>query len=107
VVAGWHDGPTAKYMRNRLYSEFLDDTDWQKARKMALLLALAECLDTTQMGVVTKVTASLKPKTANLLLTVGRQGAAIELQEAERHRKWFKKEFGAELVWQQMPAALQ
>ncbi len=107
VVAGWHEGPTAKYMRNRLYSEFLDDTDWQKARKMALLLGLAECLDTTQMGAVTKVTASLKPKTANLLLAVDRQGAAIELQEAERHRKWFKKEFGAEIVWQQTPAALQ
>lgn len=107
VVAGWHEGPTAKYMRNRLYSEFLDDTDWQKARKMALLLALAECLDTTQMGVVTKVTASLKPKTANLLMTVGRQGAAIEIQEAERHRKWFKKEFGAEIAWQQTPDALQ
>jgi exopolyphosphatase/guanosine-5'-triphosphate,3'-diphosphate pyrophosphatase len=104
VVAGWHEGPTAKYMRNRLYTEFLDDTDWQKARKMALLLALAECLDTTQMGVVSRATAGLKAKEASLALAVGPQGAAIEIQEAEQHRKWFKKEFGVELAWQLMPA---
>ena len=62
VVAGWHDGPAAKYMRNRLYSEFLDETDWQKARKMALLLSLAESLDVTQLGLVRKVEATLKEK---------------------------------------------
>jgi exopolyphosphatase/guanosine-5'-triphosphate,3'-diphosphate pyrophosphatase len=107
VVAGWHEGPTAKYMRNRIYSEFLDDTDWQKARKMALLLALAESLDTTQLGMVSAVTASLKPKAANLAMAVGEQGAAIEIQEAEGHRKWFKKEFGVDITWQLTPASPQ
>jgi hypothetical protein len=50
VVAGWHEGPTAKYMRNRLYTEFLDDTDWQKARKVVPAAGAGECIDTTQMG---------------------------------------------------------
>ncbi len=97
VVAGWHEGPTVKYVRNRIYSEFLDDTDWQKARKMALILSLAESLDTTQLGLVTEVVAGLKDKTASLLMSVGKQGASVEIQEAERYRKWFKKEFGVEI----------
>jgi exopolyphosphatase/guanosine-5'-triphosphate,3'-diphosphate pyrophosphatase len=105
VVAGWHEGPSTGYMRNRLYSEFLDDADWRKARKMALLLALAECLDTTQLKLVTRVTAGVKPKTASLTLTVGRQGATIEIQELEKHRKWFKREFGVELELHQTAAA--
>lgn len=105
VVAGWHDGPAAKYMRNRLYSEFLDETDWQKARKMALLLSLAECLDTTQMGLVKKVTPSLKPKEAGLIAEVDEQGASIEMQEVEKHRKWFKRELGVDLAVQQTTAA--
>jgi exopolyphosphatase/guanosine-5'-triphosphate,3'-diphosphate pyrophosphatase len=105
VVAGWHEGPSAGYMRNRLYSEFLDDADWRKARKMALLLALAECLDTTQLKLVTRVTAGMRPKTASLTLAVGQQGASIEIQELEKYRKWFKKELGMEIEWFQTAAA--
>jgi exopolyphosphatase/guanosine-5'-triphosphate,3'-diphosphate pyrophosphatase len=97
VVAGWHDGPVAKYMRNRLYSEFLDESDWQKARKMALLLALAENLDTTQLGLVKQASSEVTAKAACLALTIDNQGAAIELQETAKHRKWFRKEFGLEL----------
>lgn len=105
VVAGWHEGPTVKYMRNRIYSEFLDDTDWQKARKMALLLALAESLDTTQLGLVAGVSAEVMGKTADLVMAIGKQGASVEIQEAERHRKWFKKEFGVEIELHTTPAA--
>lgn len=100
VVAGWHQGPAAKYMRNRLYSEFLDETDWQKARKMALLLALAESLDTTQMRLVKKIEAGLMPAAAYLTITIDDQEGSIELQEVSKHRKWFKKEFGCELILQ-------
>jgi len=105
VVAGWHEGPTVKYMRNRIYSEFLDDTDWQKARKMALLLALAESLDTTQLGLVSEVSAALTDKAASLTMRVGRQGASVELKEAEHNRKWFKKEFGIDLELHAIPTA--
>ncbi len=97
VVAGWHNGPVAKYMRNRLYSEFLDESDWQKARKLALLLSVAESLDTTQLGLVKKVSSTVSAKAACLALVLDSQGAPIELQEAEKHRKWFRKEFGREL----------
>lgn len=96
VITGWHHGPAAKYLRNRLYSEFLDETDWQKARKLALLLALAESLDTTQMGFVKQVTAGLNPS-PYLDITTNSLKDCIELQEITKHCKWFKKEFGVEL----------
>ncbi|MDR3588444.1 MAG: exopolyphosphatase [Negativicutes bacterium] len=97
VVTGWHHGPAAKYLRNRLYSEFLDETDWQKARKLALLLAMAESLDTTQMGFVKHITAGLAPA-PYLKVTTNNGEGGIELQEVTRHCKWFKREFGAELT---------
>lgn len=89
VVAGWHNGPSAKNVRNRLYSEFLGDADWQKARKMALLLALAESLDKTQMGVIQTVTASSDAAgNARLdLTTAAGQDAAIEFNDIPGYRK--------------------
>jgi exopolyphosphatase/guanosine-5'-triphosphate,3'-diphosphate pyrophosphatase len=101
VVAGWHEGPVGRYLRNRLYSEFLDESDWQRARKMALLLAMAESLDTTQLGLVKRIATELRPKTAGLTMEIASEGAMIELQETEKHRKWFRKEFGLDLTLQQ------
>lgn len=101
VVAGWHNGPSAKYVRNRLYSEFLDESDWQKARKLALFLALAESLDKTQMGLVRKAEAGISGKNAYLELSVADEGATIELAEIAGYQKWFKKELGLQLTWQQ------
>ncbi|MDR3562153.1 MAG: Ppx/GppA phosphatase family protein [Negativicutes bacterium] len=97
VVAGWHHGPSGKFLRNKLYSEFLDETDWQKARKLALLLALAESLDTTQTQAVRKVAANHRPEAACLDITINSLEGSIELQEVSKHGKWFKKEFGLEL----------
>lgn len=96
VVTGWHHGPAAKYLRNRLYSEFLDETDWQKARKLALLLAMAESLDTTQMSFVKHIDAGLAP-TPYLNISTESQKGSIELQEITKHCKWFKREFGTDL----------
>lgn len=101
VVAGWHEGPVNRYLRNRLYSEFLDESDWQKARKLALLLAIAESLDTTQSGLVKRVFAEHNPKAATLTLELAGQGASIERQEAEKQRKWFRKEFALDVSLQQ------
>lgn len=98
VVAGWHNGPSAKTVRNRLYAEFLDESDWQKARKLSLFLALAESLDKTQMGLVKQVEALWEDR-AMLRLTVADEGAPIELQELGQYKKWFRKELGKELVW--------
>jgi len=98
VIVAWHNGPSAKYIRNKFYSEFLDESDWQKARKLALLLALAETLDTTQMGLVKKLRATSGDGQAHLSLTVDPRTASIELAEVQQHRKWFKKEFGLDLI---------
>jgi exopolyphosphatase/guanosine-5'-triphosphate,3'-diphosphate pyrophosphatase len=96
VVAGWHNGPSAKYVRNKIYTEFLGEADWQAARKLALLLALAESLDTTLMQVVKKVKPVIQgTKVILRLQTAG--NASVEIQEATRHKKWFKKEFGYDL----------
>jgi len=98
VVAGWHHGPSAKYVRNKLYSEFLDEADWLKARKMALLLALAESLDTTQMHMAKIVSINYNQKQTYLDISIDQQQGSIELQALDRHRKWFKREFGRELI---------
>ncbi|WP_425059296.1 Exopolyphosphatase [Sporomusa carbonis] len=97
VVAGWHNGPAAKYVRNKLYSEFLDQHDWQTARKLALLLALAESLETTQLGLIPNVQPAIAGKQAHLRLLTN-DPVSIERQAAAGHRKWFKKELGLDLI---------
>lgn len=97
VIAGWHNGPSAKYVRNKIYSEFLDQHNWQTARKLALLLALAESLETTQLGLVRDVEPSITGSHASLKLLTN-DPVSIERQAAAQHRKWFKKELGFELI---------
>ncbi len=97
VIVGWHNGPSAKYVRNKLYSEFLDQQDWQTARKLALLVALAESLETTQLGLVHDVVPSFSYSQAHLRLLTA-DPVAIERQAVDQHRKWFKKEMGLELT---------
>ena len=97
VVAGWHNGPSAKYVRNKIYSEFLDQHNWQTARKLALLLALAESLETTQLGLVQDVEPSITGSHASLRL-ITTDPVSIERQAVAGHRKWFKKELGFELI---------
>jgi exopolyphosphatase/guanosine-5'-triphosphate,3'-diphosphate pyrophosphatase len=97
VIAGWHHSPSVKYSYNRIYNEFLDTANWQTARKLALLLALAESLDTTQMCLVEKVTTTFVEKQAKLVLTTS-QNIVLELQSIRKHGKWFKRETGLELT---------
>lgn len=97
IVAGWHHGQSSKYYRNRVYTEFLDEAGWAKARKMALLLALAEGLDTTQSTSIEKIEATCDEKAAALKLTAPGTHD-IEVQAAEKYLKKFRKEFGLELT---------
>ncbi len=99
VVAGWHNGPASKYVRNRIYSEFLDQHNWQTARKLALLLSLAESLETTELGLVKDVEPSIMGSQAILTLLTN-DPVSIERQAAAHHRKWFKKDLGFELIIQ-------
>lgn len=95
VIAGWHNGPITRFFR-RIYSHFLDEADWEIARKLSLILALAESLDVTQLGLIKKVQAGLGDGQAHLCLCDA--AAPIERQAVNKYRKWFKKEFGMELT---------
>lgn len=97
VIAGWHNGPSAKYVRNKIYSEFLDQHNWQTARKLALLLSLAESLEATQLGLVQDVESYVIGSQAFLKL-ITTDPVSIERHAVAQHRKWFKKELGFELI---------
>jgi len=97
LIAGWHHSSSAKHAVNKIYNEFLDEGNWQTARKLALLLAVAESLDTTQMKIVEKITTVFTNKTAELTLEA-QQAIPLELQSIKKHSKWFKKETGFELI---------
>lgn len=97
IVAGWHHGPSAKYFRNRAHTEFFDAFDWQTARKLALILALAESLDATQMGLVQAAETAVTDQAACLKLVTG-EAARVEYQSTVKLAKWFKKETGIKLV---------
>lgn len=97
VIAGWHKGYSAKFARNRLYNEFLDEADWATARKLAICLALAESLDTTQGQVIPHIEMVEKGKKL-YLQTFPTGEASLELKAASKHCKWFKKEFALDLV---------
>jgi len=91
VIAGWHNGPANKFLRNKMYSEFLDERDWQTARRLALLLAMAESLDAAQIGVIEKVIADTVGDKARLSMFAS-EPALLELHAVEKFEKWFRKE---------------
>ncbi|MBC8016771.1 MAG: exopolyphosphatase [Sporomusaceae bacterium] len=97
LIAGWHHSSSAKHSYNKIYNEFLDEGNWQTARKLALLLALAESLDSTQMTLVEKITTTFTNKQAKLKLET-REAIPLELQSIKKHSKWLKKETGLELI---------
>ena len=97
LVAGWHNGLSTKYVRNRGYMEFLDNADWQKARKMALLLALAESLDATETQLIPTIQTEVLPDRACLTLITA-ENIDIEYAALQKQVKWFKKEFATELA---------
>lgn len=96
IIAGWHNGPTS-HLRNRLYNEFLDDIDWESARKLAALLALGEALDTTQTGPVKNIHPYIQTENAMLELMTENE-ASIEYQAVEKVSSWFKKTFDLPLI---------
>lgn len=96
VVAGWHSGISAKLSRNRLYTEFLDETDWSKARKMAMILAVANSLDSTQRQLLSHPLVSVTPNHAVVVLS-SEGDCSLEMQAVEKHRKSFLRELGADL----------
>lgn len=97
VVAGWHERPTAKFANHKIYGEFLDENDWQTARKLALLLAIAENLDASQLGLVQAVEASFADSQARLLLLADGP-VPLARQALTKLERWFKKDTGCTLT---------
>ena len=96
VIAGWHSNISSKLMRNRLYSEFLDETDWYKAKKMAVILAVANSLDATHRQMITNPLVSFTKGLA--VVSVSTEGdCSLEMQAVEKQRKPFLRELGVEL----------
>jgi len=97
LIAGWHHGVSSKNLYNKVYTEFLDESNWQTARKLALLLALCESLDSSKMQLVKNIDITFTSNEVELLLTTT-QDIPLELQSLKKHNKWFKKETNLELL---------
>ena len=98
VIAGWHNGASIKYFRNRIYSEFLDEADWDATRKLALMLALSETLDETQTRAIRRIAPVIADNKKKVTIYYEAAGPCnLEVLETSRHARWFKKEFGAVL----------
>ena len=99
VVAGWHGGASGKYFRSRIHNEFLDEADWDIARKMSLVLALAETLDETQTRAIRRIAPVIADDKKRVVVRYEAAGpCSLEILETNKHARWFKKEFNAELA---------
>lgn len=96
LIASLHHSSSTKNLYNKIYNEFLDDDQWEITRKLALLLSLAESLDTSKLSAVTKVTTTFTNKYVAFSLETS-QPILLELQSLKKHAKWLKKETGLEL----------
>ena len=104
AIAGWHNGVSKNYFKDRFYKELLSDANWKTINKLALLLALAESLDYTETSQIHVIEPGINKKTATLKLYA--QGIpSIEMHQIQEHLSWFKKTFGVELKVQLATAA--
>lgn len=96
AIAGWHNGVSKNYFKDRFYKEMITESNWKIINKLALILALAESLDYSETNLVHKVESSVNKKVA--LLCIHAKGIpSIEMQQIKAHINWFKKAFGVEL----------
>ncbi len=96
AIAGWHNGVSKNYFKDRFYREMLTESNWKAINKLALLLALAESLDYTETTQIHVIEPKLNKKTATLKLYA--QGIpSIEMHQIKSHLSWFKKTFETEL----------
>ena len=97
VIAGWHNGVSRNYLRNKAYKYFLSDEDLNKISKMALLLALAESMDYSQTMQISEIIPEIKNKKTALLHLKSSCMPSIELHQLKQHLPWFSKVFNMEL----------
>ncbi len=99
AIAGWHNGISKSYFRDRIYKETLNDEDWDAVNKMALILALAESLDYSQTSTINNIKPAIDKKDA-LLSICADEIPSIEMHQLKSHLPWFKKAFGTALTVQ-------
>lgn len=97
IIAAWHNGVNRNYLRNKPYRKLISEADLAALSKAALLLALAECLDYTQTGVIEAIDPSVHDGMVILALTTA-QTPAVELHQLQAMNKWFHKEMGLPLT---------
>lgn len=97
AIAGWHNGVSKNYFRDRLYKEMLSDDNWKAINKMALLLALAESLDYSQTNKIHSIRPQVTEKGAVLSIYAD-ELPSIEMHQIKTHLSWFKKTFNCELT---------
>ncbi len=96
AIAGWHNGVSKNYFRDRFYKDMLTDSNWRAVNKLALLLALAESLDYSETKMIRAIEPIITKKYA--LLRLHAAGVpSIELHQIATHSAWFKKTLGVEL----------
>jgi len=98
AIAGWHNGVSRSYLRNKAYKYFLSDSDLTKISQLALLLALAESMDYSQTMKISEIIPEIKSKKTASLTLKADSLPSIELHQLKQHLPWFGKVFNMELV---------
>ena len=96
AIAGWHNGVSKNYFKDRFYKEMLTESNWKTINKLALFLALAESLDYTETKQINVIEPGINKKSATLKL-FAHGIPSIEMHQIKEHLPWFKKTFGVEL----------
>lgn len=96
AIAGWHNGVSKNYFKDRFYKEILTESNWKLINKLALLLALSESLDYSEARMVRGLSTSFDKKNAVLKIYADNI-PSIEMHQIKSHLTWFKKTFGADL----------
>lgn len=97
AIAGWHNGVSKNYFRDKFYKDMLTEEDWKIVTKLSCLLALAEAMDDTETKSVRAISASFSKGKAKLTMYAQNQ-LNVELQLLNGHLSWFKKTFGVALT---------
>lgn len=97
AIAGWHNGVSKNYFKDRFYKEMLTESNWKLINKLALLLALSESLDYSEARMVRGLKADFDKKNAVLKIYADNI-PSIEMHQIKSHIAWFKKTFGTDLI---------
>ena len=97
AIAGWHNGVSKNYFRDRLYKEMLSEENWKAINKLALLLALAESLDYSQTNKIHSIHPHITAS-GPVLSIFADELPSIEMHQIKTHLSWFKKTFNCELT---------